>query len=390
MLFIIVAILLAFVLVGGVISKKSVISSYPQPTTLPTATAAPTAQIASPTPQQSIPSATPGAGQPTAGVTAGVWLSQAEIMRLPTSGAAWDKMKNAANSNWGSACLYDNNCMHDVNTLAGALVAARTGDAAMRAKAISGLRSAMGSSLSRALELSRGLQTYIIAADILGYHDPAFEAWVRNMITTNVQGHSGVGVLGTATNSPNNWGGHARASLAAAAVYLNDASYMQQVVVAYKAFIGISPSSKMVYTDTTWHADPSNKAGVNRIGATISGKNVSGALPEDWRRADLNYNWLPTATGYMWEGMQGYVVTAVILARAGQVPFNAGDDAVVRSMDILYGTGEAAHNSPVFKNPATGDDTWIPWVVNKYAGTDYPTQPANPGKNMGWTDWMYQ
>jgi hypothetical protein len=328
---------------------------------------------------------------PTAGATAGIWISKAEIMKLPMSGSAWTSVKSAADSNWGSACLYDNNCMHDVNTLAGALVAVRTGDAAMLTKTQNGLKAAMGSTLSRALELSRGLQTYIIAADIIGYHDGAFEAWVRKMLTTNVQGHSGgVGVLGTATNSSNNWGGHARASVAAAAVYLNDASLKQTVVTAHKAFIGTGTSSLMVFTSTNWQADSKNPAGENRKGAVISGKNVSGALPEDWRRAG-EFKWPPAISGYMWEGIQGYVVTAVILHRAGLVPFSAGDNAVVRAMDAMYGTGEAAStsNTPVFKNPASGDDTWIPWVVNYYGGKSYPTTAAAPGKNMAWTDWTH-
>ncbi len=325
----------------------------------------------------------------TPGTSAGVWISKTEIMKLPMSGSAWTNLKNAADSSWGSACLYDNNCMHDVNTLAGALVAVRTGDAAMLTKTQNGLKAAMGSSLSRALELSRGLQTYIIAADIIGYHDSAFEAWVRKMLTTNVQGHSGgVGVLGTATNSSNNWGGHARACVAAAAVYLNDASLKQTIVTAHKAFIGTGTSSLMVYTGTNWMADSRNPAGENRKGAVISGKNVSGALPEDWRRAG-EFKWPPAISGYMWEGIQGYVVTAVILHRAGLVPFSAGDNAVVRAMDAMYGTGEAATNSPVFRNPASGDDTWIPWVVNYYGGKSYPTTVAAPGKNMAWTDWTH-
>lgn len=339
-----------------------------------------------PTIQPGIQSVTPVSKS---GPTLGIWISKDEIMKLPMSGNAWNSVKSAADSNWGSACLYDNNCMHDVNTLAGALVATRTDDAAMRAKVIKGFESAMSSTLSRALELSRGLQTYIIAADIIGYHDAAFEAWVRKMLTTNIQGHSGgVGVLGTAINSSNNWGGHARASVAAAAVYLNDATLKQQVVTAYKAFIGVAPSSSMVFTNTSWHADSKNPAGENRKGATIQGKNVSGALPEDWRRS-AEYQWPPAVTNYMWEGMQGFVVTAVILDRAGLVPLSTGDDALVRAMNALYGTGEAASNSPKFNNPPSGDDTWIPWVVNYYAGTTFPTSAAAAGKNMAWTDWTF-
>jgi hypothetical protein len=145
----------------------------------------------------------------------------------------------------------------------------------------------------------------------------------------------------------------------------------------------------MVYTGTTWHADSSNKAGENRKGAIISGKHVSGVLPEDWRRS-TDFQWPPTFTGYMWEGMQGYVATAVILHRAGLVAFSSGDNAVVRSMDMLYDTGEAAANSPGYTNPAASDDTWIPWVVNYYGNANFPTATASPGKGIGWTDWMYQ
>jgi hypothetical protein len=336
-----------------------------------------------------VPTVTTTSSPPPVGPSKGVWISPEEIMKLPMSGSAWDKMVSATSSDVTTACLYDNNCPADVDTLAIAIVAVRKNDSALRAKAIGGLQAAMKSKYSRALELSRGLQTYIIAADILGYHDSGFESWVRSALTANISGHSGgSGVYGTAIKSANNWGGHARASLAAAAIYLNDQKMITDVVNAHKAFIGLSAPNQLVYDSTNWHADSSNKAGINRKGAIISGKNVSGVLPEDWRRAS-GFTWPPGITGYMWEGIQGLIVTAVILHRANLVPFNAGDNAMIRSIDILYGTGEAASNSPVFKNPASGDDTWIPWVVNYYGGTSFPTQAASPGKNMGWTDWTH-
>jgi hypothetical protein len=349
------------------------------PTNSQTPTTAPTNTPSGPTPTN-----------PPISQQKGIWISSEELAKLPTSGAAWDKLQSTANGSWGSACLYDLNCPHDTNTLAGALVAARLNDSAMRNKTIGGITSAMNAThFDRVLELSRGLQSYIIAADIIGYRTPAFESWVRSMITKPLQGHSGgKNIYETAQFSSNNWGGHSRASLAAAAIYLSDSDYTQKVVAAHKAFIGIAPSSSMVYTGTTWHAS-SNKAGENRKGAVISGKNVSGVLPEDWRRG-TDFQWPPTVSGYMWEGMQGYVATAVILHRAGLIPFSAGDNAVVRALDMVYGTGEAAANSPVFKNPAESDDTWIPWTVNYYGNANFPTTAASPGKGIGWTDWMYE
>jgi hypothetical protein len=353
------------------------VTATPTRSTQPTVTHAPTPSGPAPT-------------NPPIGETDGIWISTAEIMALPITGSAWSSVQAAANSSWGSACLNDNNCPHDVHTLAGALVAVRTNNAAMRTKTIGGLQSAMGSNLSRALELSRGLQTYIIAADIIGYHEPAFEAWVREMLTVNVSGHSGTGVQGTAYNASNNWGGHARASVAAGALYLNDTAMLGKLVTAHKAFIGLpAPGNTMVYNDTTWHADPGNKAGVNRKGSVHGGVNISGVLPEDWRRADYDFKWPPTPTGYMWEGIQGYIVASVILHRAGVLPITSSDNALMRAMDILYHKGEALGN-PAWTNAASGDDTWIPWVANYYLNENrYPTTAATPGKNMGWTDWTH-
>lgn len=328
--------------------------------------------------------------------TSGIWISASEIAQLPTSGSAWDRLNSAANSSWGTANLGDNNSQHDTYTLAGALVAARANDTAMRNKTIAGLQSAMVSPLTRALELSRGLQSYIIAADIINYRTPEFEAWVRKMINADVSPHTGGsslcnssstsfscsgvgGVICTAYRSANNWGGHARASLAAAALYLKDQALLANVANTYKSFIGLSSPNHLYCESTNWHASSSEKFGENRKGSAIQGQDVSGVLPEDWRRGS-EFQWPPTLTGYMWEGMQGYVVTAVLLHRAGLVPFGSGDNAVVRAMDILYR----------INNPPSGDDTWIPWVVNHYAGTSYPTVAAVAGKNMGWTDWTHQ
>lgn len=378
---------------GASPSPSPSVTPAPSPSISPTPAPSPSPSVAptpAPSPSPTItPTPAPPASIPPFEKTAGLWISPEEIAALPTSGGGWSGVQSAANGSWGTANLGDNNSDHDVKTLAGALVAAKTGDQAMRAKVIDGLHSAMGSGTSRALELSRGLQAYIIAADIIGYRDPAFMSWVREMLNKNVSGHSGgTGVLGTAEKSANNWGGHARASGIAGALYLEDAAMIESMKNAHLGFIGVSAPHKLSFTGTDWHAG-SPEAGVNVKGATKNGVNISGVLPEDWRRA-AGFKWPPSTSGYMWEGMQGFVVSAVLLHRAGLVPFNAGDNAVVRAMDILYGTGEAAQNSPKYSNPASGDDTWIPWVVNHYAGTNYPTSGASSGKNMGWTDWTHQ
>lgn len=277
-----------------------------------------------------------------------------------------------------------------MKTLAGALVAVRKNDSAMRDKTIDGLKSAMSSRLSRALELARGLQSYVIAADIIGYDAADFKTWVERMITADVQGHSGTGIIGTAIYSATNWGGHARASWAAAALYLNRQDWLTDVANAHKEMLGLPvPNKRFKYDATNWHADPGNKAGINRKGAKRGSVNISGVIPEDWRRGG-EFKWLPAKSGYMHEGLQGLVVSAVILHRADIIPITSADNAIVRVMDMLYGRGEAAQNNPVFTYPVESDDRWIPWMVNHYCGTNYPTVPdVQPGKGIGYSEWMY-
>jgi hypothetical protein len=38
---------------------------------------------------------------------------------------------------------------------------------------------------------------------------------------------------------------------------------------------------------------------------------------------------------------------------------------------------------------ATGDDRWLPWVINDVYGTNFPREEASHGKLMAWTDWTH-
>jgi hypothetical protein len=76
--------------------------------------------------------------QPSNG-SAGLWLTPAEIAKLPTSGSTWEHLKSAADSDLGQPNIADQNSKHDTNTLAAALVSARTGDARYRFKFVAQL-----------------------------------------------------------------------------------------------------------------------------------------------------------------------------------------------------------------------------------------------------------
>lgn len=312
----------------------------------------------------------------------GVWISRAELMALPTSGAAWDRVRSAANGLSGSANLADNNSNHDVGTLAAAYVAARTGDAAMRAKAIRNIETVYASRYARVLEMSRNIQGYVVAADVIGptgWDAARFKTFVRGLATKPLQGHSGgKNLLETAKLAPNNWGCHARAALALIGLYTGDAALVDAAVVAQRAFVS-GEGGSLKYTSTSWHAG-SPRSGINVAGATIQGKNVDGVIAEDQRRTG-EFTWPAPKGSYPWEALQGTVVAGVVLHRAGRLPFQTGNNAIVRAARWL---------TVVNANPASGDDTWQPWLLNKFGGAGLPTGAARSGKNMGFTDWTHR
>lgn len=316
----------------------------------------------------------------------GLWISPEEVSALPTSGAAWNRVRAAALGDWGKVDLADNNSTHDTSTLAGALVAVRTGDDALRARVRRALAEVAATTrFARVLELSRNIPSYVIAADLVGLdpaQDRSFRAFLAQLRTRPLQGHSGgENLLETALWSPSNWGTMARAALAAIDLYLGDRAQLAQVATAHRAYLGEAVADPLVYSDTRWHANPRDKAGINRRGATIGGRSVDGVLPEDQRRTGEPADRAAPKGSYPWEALQGAVVTAVLLDRAGVVGFAAGDDALRRAYGWLTGPNA---------NPAEGDDLWQPWLVNSIRGTTLPTSATkSPGKNMAWTDWTH-
>jgi hypothetical protein len=69
-----------------------------------------------------------------------------------------------------------------------------------------------------------------------------------------------------------------------------------------------------------------------------------------------------------------------MLHRAGYDAWQWSDKALYRAVRFLYDIGW----------PATGDDQWQPWVINKAYGVNIPTTGGGKGKNVGWTQWTEQ
>ena len=311
-----------------------------------------------------------------------LWLSPAEIAALPMSGAAWSRVRAAADGSLGSPKISDQDSKHDVLTLAAALVYARTGNSAYRAKAANAILAAIGTEAGgRTLALGRNLVSYVIAADLiqLRTYNPAadqrFRAWLSAVRRESLDGQT---LISTHERRPNNWGTHAGASRVAADLYLGDAVDLARAATVFRGWLGErAVYAGFSYGDLSWQCNASAPVGINPPCAK-AGHPVGGVLPDDQRRGG-SFNWPPPCENYTWEARQGALVEAQLLSRAGYPAWGWSNRALLRSVQWSYGNG----------CPALGDDTALPYLVNKAYGVAYPVQAANIAKNIGWTDWTH-
>ena len=213
-----------------------------------------------------------------------VWISPQELAELPKSGAAYDAVKAAATGSWGTAKVSDQNSTHDVNTLAGAIISAVNSDAALKTKTYAALASVPGTEAGgRTLALGRNLAAYVCAADISGYREPAFVAWVDAVRKKTLDGMT---LIQCQERRGNNWGTMASGALISADAYLGDKTDLARAVKVFKGWLGDRTSyAGFKWGGIEWQANRTNPVGINAQGSTINGKNVDGVLPDDQRRA---------------------------------------------------------------------------------------------------------
>ena len=327
-----------------------------------------------------------------AGAADGIWISATELAGKPMSGPAWDALKAAADGDLGLPEVGYFNSRHDVRTLAVALVYARTGEAFYRTKARDALLSAIGteSTTTRAAQTCRNVVSYVISADLieLSEFDPlgdtAFRAWIDQIRFVVWPDGSMIEEDNERTNNHGRLCGMSRAAIA---VYLEDWSELDSTAQVFAGFLG----DRQAYDDfewkydLSWQNDEGNPVGINPVGAEKQGLSIDGALPEEMRRGG-SFAIPPSQTGYPWEALQGILVEAVILDRAGYAVFDWSDQAILRSVEFIDRLDDQYPQAGWW---ATGDDTWLPWLINAIYETEFPTQPAAIGKCMGWTDWTH-
>jgi hypothetical protein len=94
---------------------------------------------------------------------------------------------------------------------------------------------------------------------------------------------------------------------------------------------------------------------------------------------------VPCHTDYAWEALQGAVVQAELLWRAGHDAWGWQSRALLRAATYLHQL-----DARVGGWWAAADDTWQPWLLNHAYGTSLPAEsPAALGKVMGFTDWTH-
>jgi len=306
---------------------------------------------------------------PTAVAQAGTIVDPSKLPAPTPSVAA------TANGSWGSAAIDNQDSQHDTATMIGGLVAAKTGDPALRAKVVAALQQVQGTeSGARALAIGRNLSGYIVAADAIGYRDPAFVAWARRMLTFGTtSGPSSL--VDCAKKRPNNWGTHCMASWVATLRYLGEP--LTEAANVFHGWVGNRAAyAGFAYGDLSWQCNPSAPVGINPA-CTKNGVNLNGVLPDDQRRGGSCCTL--RKENYAWEGMQGAVYAGLLLHGAGLDAFGWQDRALLRAARWLYDVNDY---------PAEGDDANTPWMLNVGYPGAFPTSP-NPGhaKNVAHMDW---
>ena len=351
-------------------------------------------------------------------------ISPEQLAALPSSGAAYDFMKSKADaavaymdldstpsamSPWlsnynGSGAV----TRPGVQTLAAALVYARTGDAAYRNFVILANRYVIGSEDSastdgtlaadRTLATARNIGAYVLAADLVGmdgaetgsragYTTTTWQSWLSSLRTKTIGAPANCNSLVACSDQRgHNWGAFATGARISIDIYLGDGTDLAAAVSRLKRFLGESsegaqwlPSRDFDLSFACIPADGQWRA----VNPASCGPEKDGMIVEDISRSAISFpGYDSTGIGYTMESYQGLLLSAILLERQGYDPFNWGDQALRRVMDWLVREGKPqGNNSSVERHQS--------WVAQHFYGKSYPTVPANMGRTFGFTDWLY-
>ena len=320
----------------------------------------------------------------------GLWTSAEELAALPTSGPAWEAVQTAADdARPNKATVDDKDSDNNVQILAAAIVYARTGEQHYKEKVTEALEELIreGKPKGRTLEWAREAGAYALAADLIGHRSYAFDRWCEK-IARHWEAKDDKTMMEMFKQRPNNWGSMAFGSLTALYAYLGDRERLETVRNHWIQLVEGPKPQETEYDedDMSWHYDKDDPRIINPIGAVKNGMNIDGVIPDDLRRGG-SFREPPRDTGYPWEHMQGIIMAARILERAGLPIWDAGDYAILRAAYCLQVRFENDYGDWA----AEEDDEWmIPFLDAAYDTNwmeDYHQSESliwQHGKNIGW------
>jgi hypothetical protein len=313
----------------------------------------------------------------------GIWTSAAELAGLPMSGPAWFAVLNGANHDISNPDVSNQSDNTNAYVLAAGIVYARSGAVIYQSKVVRTCEKlvAGGHPPGRTQAWARETGAYAMAADLAGYRTKEFEAWLRNMAEV-YRGEENLTMLEMFKQRPNNVGSYAFGSLCAIYRYLGDSTRLKEIRDHWiQGVLGPNPGFKYG-GDLSWHLDPKNPRLINPKGALIQGIDIDGIIPDDMRRG-ASLQEPPAHTEYPWGFIQGQIMAARILDRAGLPIWAIGENALYRAVYALHVRFENKYGGWA----ALDDDKWVlPFVDKIYgsqlAGTE--TQFWGHGKSAGW------
>jgi pectate lyase len=338
---------------------------------------------------------TPGGGGGSAPPAApGFFMfSQSEIDAAASSGTAFTQAKTIADTSIGTVNLADQDMDNAAIAYCAALMYVKTGTASYRTRVESALAQLPSASTpprsgetGGVLPVARQLAGWIIAADLVGYRPAAFTSFASAIRTRNIGGHGLWDVLKTTSQvTANNWGTHSLAARAACSAYLGDTTDLNECANIFRRWTGENRSvwSSWVNTDDhdeSW-VDSQPMAGINGA-AAVSTK--AGAVVEDICRGPSHPSVDEVGLSYSWEALQGAMVTAKILTRAGYGDcFGWGGNALLRAAQFINGKAPSFSSPPYGAYPPRHPESqWVPYAINRRYGVSL--SPLGSATDRGW------
>jgi hypothetical protein len=353
-----------------------------------------------------------------------VWIDPQELMELPMSGTAWDRLVNRANTSFGTADVSDQGNNHSRRVLAAALVGTRLNGTSngptLIANAKAGLYAAIGTEDnlgfpdSRWLAVGRNMPAYIIAADVLDINansagtDLDIYNWLADFDVIELQDDNDNDPGMTQTLREAAWLSCTNASVQEGlvatmlSVFLGDDTWLAHNWDCFKRYAGDTSATHQLeasdFGDPYQYVTPitaSSRVGIQQVGAVKNSLNIDGAMLDMGRSnpvpvVPLVWESVSSTSDsiYPWVNLNGGVFAALVLHRQGQ----ALKRAAVRLMSYaaLYDPGTFASNMRWWGYDKKEDCKWILHVAYNMSLLDYPILlPVGENDLVGYTDWTH-